>query len=148
TPAVLARALENARPRAVPDAASDDPRAAHLVIDGAMRVVAPNVRGEFTRVVIAPAAVIAASVPFPDAQPGEQLAIQAEDGGVFVTGGAEARVEITPDRQAHFQFQTSANDGLHRVTLRRGGESRVLQFWVGPEVPVIIRSDEASVAAK
>ena len=89
---------------------------------------------------IAPSAVIAVSVPFPDAQPGEQLAIQAEDGGVFVTGVAEARVQVAPDRQAHFQFRTSANDGLHRVTLHRGGESRVLQFWVGAEPPVLVRS--------
>jgi hypothetical protein len=119
---------------------ANDPRAAQLTVDGLPRAVVANVRGEFRRVLVPASAIIAASVPFPDAQPGEKIAVQAEDGGSLLDTAAQGFVTIDAAHHAPVQFKVSAHDGIHRVTLRRGGETRVLEFWVGPEQPVLVRN--------
>lgn len=117
-----------------------DPRVATLRIDGAPRAVVPNVRGEYPRVLVPASAIIAASVPFLEAQTGEKIAVQAEDGGALLDAAAQGFVTIDTAHRAAVQFKVSAYDGIHRVTLRRGGETRVLEFWVGAEPPVIVRN--------
>lgn len=104
-----------------------------------MQQVISNVRGEFHRVPVPASTVITASVPFADAVPGESIRVQAEDGGLLQGRAAQGSVAVGSDHRASVAFQTAANDGLYRVTLRRGGECRVLQFWVGPEPPVLVR---------
>lgn len=118
---------------------SIDPRVARIRFGATERFVAPNARGEFPRVPVPASAAITAAVPFPAAMPGEPISVQAEDGGVLAGPAAGGRVMIDDRHRAQIEFQTSALDGLHRVTLRRGSESRVLQFWVGPEPPVLVR---------
>jgi hypothetical protein len=117
-----------------------DPRAAMLRIDGVSRAVVPNVRGEFPRVLVPASAIVAASVPFPEARPGEKIAVQAEDGGALLDAAAQGFVTIDAAHRAPVQFKVSAHDGIHRVTLRRGGETRVLEFWVGAEQPILARN--------
>jgi hypothetical protein len=117
-----------------------DPRAAMLRIGGVPRAVVPNVRGEYPRVLVPASAIIAASVPFAGAQPGEKIAVQAEDGGALLDAAGQGFVAIDEAHRAPVQFKVSAHEGMHRVTLRRGGETRVLEFWVGPEQPVLARN--------
>lgn len=121
-------------------AVANDPRAAQLTIAGQTRAVVPNVRGEFPRVLVSASAIIAASVPFPDARPGEKIAVQAEDGGALLDAATQGFVTIDATHGAPVKFKVSAHDGMHRVTLRRGGETRVLEFWVGAEPPVVVRN--------
>jgi hypothetical protein len=121
-------------------AVANAPRAAQLTVDGHPRAVVANVRGEFPRVLVPASAIIAASVPFPDAQPGEKIAVQAEDGGALLNATAQGFVTIDAAHCAPVQFKVSAHDGMHRVTLRRGGETRVLEFWVGTEPAVVVRN--------
>jgi hypothetical protein len=121
-------------------AVANDPRAAQLIIEGQTRAVVPNVRGEFPRVLVAASTTVSASVPFAEAQPGEMIAVQAEDGGALLEVAAQGSVIIDAARCASVQFKVSAHDGIHRVTLRRGGETRVLEFWVGAEPPVVVRN--------
>jgi hypothetical protein len=116
-----------------------DPIAANLKIGDRHVVVRSNARGEFFRVLVGPSALIVVDLPFFGAAAGETLAIQAEDGGALVSGVEEGRVVIAEDSRARFEFRAAAYDGLNRVTLRRGGEIRVLEFWVGPEAPVLVR---------
>jgi hypothetical protein len=120
-------------------AVANDPRAAQLTIAGRTRAVVPNVRGEFPRVLVPASAIIVASVPFPDAQPGEKIAVQAEDGGALLDAAAQSFVTIDDAHRAPLQFKVSSQDGIHRVTLRRGGETRMLEFWVGAEPPAVVR---------
>lgn len=136
-----------AAPAAVPawalsnevDAAVDNPRAAQLVIDGQSYSVISNVRGEYPRVPVTAASTITASVPFPDAIPGERISVQAEDGGLLLDDGAYGAVAIDENRRAPLRFQAADNDGMQRVTLRRGGEIKTLEFWVGEAPPVLAR---------
>jgi len=121
------------------NAVVNDPRAASITFDGATRLVVPNARGEFPRTIVPASSEIAASVPFAGAQPGEKIAVQAEDGGLLLGESAQGQIALDAQCRAPVRFKVSAYDGMHRVTLRRGGESRVLEFWVGAEPPVVVR---------
>jgi hypothetical protein len=98
-----------------------------------------NARGELPRITVLPKADISATVKFPNTVSGQKISVQAEDGGLLIDDAASGIVLIDDQQQAHFKFKLSAYDGQYRVTLRNGGESRVLEFWVGPEPPVIVR---------
>ena len=127
------------QPVVAPTATSRDPRTAQIRVGSVENEVIPNARGEFPRLLVAAEAEISADVPFPDALPGQHIYVQADDGGLLSGKAADGALIVDESRQVSLEFQTSAWDGLHRVTLRRGGDSRVLQFWVGPEPPVHIR---------
>jgi hypothetical protein len=118
----------------------DETRAAHITIAGTVHVLAPNVRGEFPRLIVPASATITATVPFAEAEPGEVIPVQAEDGGLLQDVAAQGSLAVDKDHKVTVSYQVSAYDGMHRVTLRRGGESRVLEFWVGAETPVLVRN--------
>jgi hypothetical protein len=117
----------------------DESRAARISINGNTRLVPANARGEYHRVVVPASTNITATVPFADAKLGEIIPVQAEDGGLLHGAAEQGKVTVDNDHRVTVDYQVSANDGLHRVTLRRGGESRVLEFWVGAEPPVVVR---------
>lgn len=117
----------------------DESRAAHVSFAGATHVLTPNIRGEFPRMLVPASATITAAVPFAEAEPGEVIPVQAEDGGLLQDTAAQGSVTVDNEHKVNVTYQVSANDGMHRVTLRRGGESRVLEFWVGAEAPVLAR---------
>lgn len=98
-----------------------------------------NARGELPRLTVLPEADISATVKFPNTVSGQKISVQAEDGGLLIGDAASGVVLIDDQQQAHFRFKPSAYDGQYRVTLRNGGESRVFEFWVGPEPPVLVR---------
>lgn len=120
--------------------ASSDPRAARIEVAGQVRVVTPNARGEFPRVVVPASSVIAVSVPFAGAQPGELLPVQSEDGAVLLGAAAQGVALVAASGDVPLSLKVAATDGLQRVTLRRGGEMRVLEFWVGAEPHVLVRN--------
>ena len=66
--------------------------------------------------------------------------ITAGSGTVRGRAALEGDVVIAGAGRARFEFRAAPNDGLNRVTLRRGGESRVLEFWVGVEPPALVRN--------
>ena len=124
------------------DAASDNPRAAQIVFAGVRRVVVPNARGEFSRVGVPASAVIVATVPFPDSAPGSTIFLQAEDDGLLSGAASAGALVVGEDRRVTLEFRAAASDGIQRVTLRDGAETRLLEFWVGPEAPVLVRNTE------
>ncbi|MFA5263183.1 MAG: hypothetical protein WC378_05110 [Opitutaceae bacterium] len=115
------------------------PSSALIEIAGRSQILNANVRGEFPRFPVPAAAVIKARVPFADAQPGDSIAVQAEDGGTLQGEASQGLVIVGTDHWVNVVFQTAAKDGLNRITLRGNGESRMLEFWVGKEPPVLVR---------
>ncbi len=103
------------------------------------KILLPNNRGDYPRLSVLGSSKITASVFFFEAVQGEQIRIQAEDGGWLQDEAQAGFVTVDKYHRANFKFQVLTHDGLYRVTLRRGGERRVLQFWVGSESPVFER---------
>jgi hypothetical protein len=66
---------------------------------------------------------------------GREVVLQAEDGGT-VSGQTVLKQIVAADGSLSFEFQSTANVGIYRVTTRGGGSSRkTLEFWVGPLPP-------------
>lgn len=120
-------------------APTTDARTATLQIGENSLRVSPNLRGEFPRVIVIAEALITARVPFPEAQIGDSVAVQAEDGGQIAGGVTNGSTTIAADGVALVEFRAAAFEGMNRVTVRRGAETRVLEFWVGAEPPIHIR---------
>lgn len=120
-------------------AIGNDPRAALVNVDGESIRVLPNARGEYHRLRVPSAATITAAVPFPGANPGDVIDVETEDGGLLQGAGSQGTVVVNSARRAPVDYRAGGQDGLYRVTLRRGGETRVLEFWVGRPPPVAVR---------
>jgi len=59
------------------------------------------------------------------------------DGGQLNGDGSGLKtVELEEGGKFTFTFQVTEQDGLHRVTLRRGKDVKVLEFWVGERLAV------------
>lgn len=117
----------------------EDDRAAWVEFDGQSRELLPNIRGEFPRISVPASTVITAQVPFAGASSGETVHVEAEDGGSLLGEAEGGTTRVDEQAAASIAFRTAAYDGLQRITLRRGGESRLLQFWIGEEPPVLAR---------
>lgn len=78
---------------------------------------------------------------FPEAKPGDKVAIGVMDGGRILLQDADRRVHPAPelvhlvgtDGRIRFLFETGTGNGVYRVMVRRGRELRQLEFWVGPK---------------
>lgn len=79
---------------------------------------------------------------FPEAKPGDQVAISVLDGGRIMLQDADRRVHpasglthvVGTDNKVRFIFETGTGNGIYRVMARRGRETRHLEFWVGPKL--------------
>ena len=77
------------------------------------------------------------SVAYAEAQPGDLVVVQAEDGGVLEGSRTALPFKLDADRRLRFAFKSTREGGIYRVTLRRGFEERRLEFWGGKE-PVVV----------
>jgi hypothetical protein len=122
------------------ESAAKHPLAAHIQFDQQHRTVVPNVIGEYPRLMVPASALTESEVPFAEANPGDLIVVQAEDGGELVGAAASGAVSLDEKRVVKVPFRVSAYDGMHRVSLRYGALTRTLEFWVGPEQPVLARN--------
>jgi hypothetical protein len=117
----------------------DESRAAHITFNGVTRTVSANERDEYHRLIVPASTNLTAVVPFAEAEPGELIPVQADDGGLIQGLPVQGNATVDNNHKVTIAYQVPASDGMHRVTLRRGGEIKVLEFWVGPEAPVLVR---------
>jgi hypothetical protein len=113
-----------------------DERSAKITFGDTTHFLAPNPYGEYARVIVPPSAGITAIVHFTNAKPGELVRVQAEDGGRVL--GSEADVLVDNKGLARVLFEVSSTEGIQRLSMRHGGEARVLEFWVGNEPAVAV----------
>jgi hypothetical protein len=92
----------------------------------------PDQSGNFPSVPVSAQARVPIQVLFANGQPGDVVAVQAEDGGQLPNGTIFQTVRLDENRVASFVFQVTAQNGTHRVSLQHGGDLKVLDFWVGP----------------
>lgn len=97
----------------------------------------PNQVGAFQRIYVKPSEQIPVQVAYPEGKPGETVTIEAEDSGRVVGAKGWVSLEQLDEQSAlSFVFQVSENLGTHRVLLRKGRDVKVLDFWVGNELPL------------
>jgi hypothetical protein len=95
--------------------------------------VSCNQVGNFQRIVVGPEEQIPVKVNFPDAQPGDAVAVEVKDGGHMNVSDMAKVLKLDTEKTLQFKFQPTAQAGIYRIALRKGAKVRVLNFWVGPE---------------
>jgi hypothetical protein len=94
----------------------------------------PNQSGEYPKVVTQPGEAVEVRLAFTRSQPGEAVAVSAQDGGVLHVGKMAGKLEVNTNREVGLGFVVSTNPGIHRITFTTsGGEAKTLNFWAGPE---------------
>jgi len=89
--------------------------------------------GEYPRVQIQPREEVQVRLKFADTPAGTPVAFSAQDGGGFEGGKKGVMFRVDEGGTLAFAFTASANEGTHRVTFSTPrGETKVLDFWVGP----------------
>ncbi|HEY5743350.1 MAG TPA: hypothetical protein VIS99_12505 [Terrimicrobiaceae bacterium] len=96
----------------------------------------PTQYGFFDRVLIEQSAKVPVQVTYPDGEPGEKVIVEVEDGGQLDNDSILAVQSLDDQKRLAFVFQATDQTGIFRVTLRKGGDVKTLNFWAGPELPV------------
>ncbi|HEY5895676.1 MAG TPA: hypothetical protein VIT91_20850 [Chthoniobacterales bacterium] len=96
----------------------------------------PTQYGFFDRVLIEPSAKVPVQVTYPDGEPGEKVIVEVEDGGQLDNDSILAVQALDDEKRLAFVFQATDQTGIFRVTLRKGGDVKTLNFWAGPELPI------------
>ncbi len=96
--------------------------------------LSPNEAGMFPRVLVPANGKIQISVAYPEGTPNDPLVIQAEDGGLLDNGTVVKQGKLDSNKVISFEFQTNVQEGVYRITLRKGTDEKRLDFWVGEEL--------------
>jgi len=98
-------------------------------------------QGTYTLLDMGPQMRARIELNFPEARPGDKIAITVMDGGRIMVQDADRRVHpaaspthlVGADGRVQFIFETGTGNGIYRVMAQRGLETRYLEFWVGPK---------------
>lgn len=112
--------------------APGDSVVSRVVVGGETHEWHPNSVGEMGRTIVGHKTKVPFAVGYPFGKPGEVIVAVAEDGGALGRGVATAQAALNKDLTAEFEFETGGRDGLYRVTVRRGADTKALTFWSGP----------------
>jgi hypothetical protein len=101
----------------------------------------------FHRLRVNPAERLQVQVFGPEIPVGATAIVTALDGGQLEGAQGKQFFEfaIAADKKVPFTFTAGQTPGLHRVVIRFGNQERLFKFWVGPELPVIVRTPKATV---
>lgn len=99
---------------------------------GVTSTLTPNTEGVFPRVLMSANESAKVSVTFASGSAGDKVAIAVLDGGSVDGKGVQIGT-LDNKLQVTFNFATTTNDGLYRVSIRTAQGLLTLQFWVGAE---------------
>lgn len=121
------------------EVASNYPGAkAYLVRENGERfLLQTNQVGHFQRVYVAENEPVQIAVEFPDATPGQPVAVTAWDGGFLPNGDISEVVRVDDQRRVFTQFLASQYRGIHRIGFQLPGSKPVViaDIWVGEPNP-------------
>jgi len=102
---------------------------------GTVYHLTPNQIGNFERVNMDTNSTVKVQVAYPQAQVGDTVAVEVEDGGTLSSQAAKAAMSqvsrLDNQKTVNLQFSTTDNEGIYRVLLRNGADVKVLNFWAG-----------------
>lgn len=119
--------------RTKPGVPGDNPVAV-IATGETQRTLSSNQVGQFPRVYTRASSDVSARITYPEGQPGERVIVEVLDGGVLSPDTVMAKA-FTLDASGSFDlnYTLSANDGTHRLALRKGTDVKMLEFWVGQD---------------
>ena len=64
-------------------------------------------------------------------QANQAVALTALEGGTFGNGKTTQDLTLDSLKKASFSFAAGSGRGLYRVSVRKGADIKILEFWVG-----------------
>jgi hypothetical protein len=113
------------------DSIGGEPVSVMIRLDGLPRQIYGDTNGVFPPVTVRAHQRVHVRVSYPEGIPGEVVQIQTQDGGTLDKDQSARVVHLDAERIVAFWFESSGNEGTHRVTVRRGFDEKTLDFWVG-----------------
>ena len=113
------------------DSIGGEPVTVTIQLDGLPRQIHGDTNGVFPPVGVRAHQRVHVRVSYPEGLPGEVVQIQTQDGGTLEKDLSARVVHLDAERVIAFWFESSGNEGTHRVTVRRGFDEKTLDFWVG-----------------
>ena len=113
------------------DSMGGQPVSVTLQIDGLPREIKGDANGVFPPVTVRAHQRVHVRVSYPEGLPGEIVQVQTQDGGTLDKDASAQVMPLNAERVVAFWFESSGNEGTHRVTVRRGFDEKTLDFWVG-----------------
>lgn len=107
------------------------PVVADIMIANARHVLVPNQIGVFERLYVKPSQEIQISVGYPEANPGDKVVVEMNDGGLLGNGKPTDIIVLNEAKRASFQIKVTDAFGTHRVALYHNVDRKILDFWVG-----------------
>lgn len=113
------------------DSTGGEPVSVTIQLDALPREIHGDANGVFPPVPVRAHQRVHLRVSYPEGVAGETVQIQTQDGGVLENNLSARVLSLDAERSVAFWFESSGNEGTHRVTIRRGFDEKTLDFWVG-----------------
>ena len=113
------------------DSIGGEPVSITIQLGGLPRQIYGDTNGVFPPVTVRAHQRVHVKVSYPEGTPGEVVQIQTQDGGTLDNELSSCVLPLDVQRNVAFWFESSGNEGTHRVTVRRGFDEKTLDFWVG-----------------
>ncbi len=130
-PIVLQQTASKQREVFADDSIGGEPVTVMIQLDGLPRQIHGDNNGVFPPVTVRAHQRVHVRVSYPEGNPGEVVQIQTQDGGTLERDLSARVLPLDAERSVAFWFESSGNEGTHRVTFRRGFDEKTLDFWVG-----------------
>jgi hypothetical protein len=88
-----------------------------------------NELDEFPRIYVAPGEEAEVRMRWPQAAPGDKVVAAVEDGGQLGHGERVKALEVDANQELSFPFVAGMEPGIYRISVRRGAETKTVQFW-------------------
>ncbi|HEY5895173.1 MAG TPA: hypothetical protein VIT91_18280, partial [Chthoniobacterales bacterium] len=88
----------------------------------------PNQVGGFPQVLVQPRQKITVEMVYPEGSPGDMVVAAVMDGGRLEDGQRVLSLRLDESRQVKFNYAVSEEEGVFRVTLRKGGDVKTVEL--------------------
>ncbi|QMU30143.1 hypothetical protein [Adhaeribacter radiodurans] len=85
---------------------------------------------------IQPKQKVPVQLNYPAGRVGEKVAIIMLDGGTLDNGKKVKVTQLDTQKKMTFELQVTSDPGLYRVLLKKGSDTKTVQLWVGPKLPM------------
>lgn len=130
-PIVVQQTASKPREVTADDSIGGEPVTVTIQLEGLPRQIHGDNHGVFPPITVRAHQRVHVRVSYPEGNSGEVVQIQTQDGGTLENDLSSRVLPLDERRSIAFWFESSGNEGTHRVTIRRGFDEKTLDFWVG-----------------
>lgn len=98
-----------------------------------------NAVGAYRRINVRPKEKTSVELVFPGGREGDVVIVSAMDGGRVNGKSGGNKLALDKTGRVGFNFEVNEERGIYRLLVRRGQDSKVVEFWAGEPLPLNAR---------